>query len=543
MNIDTTATNLQVSQPPATRADVAGLLAAIQQMLGTADGQKPTGPATSFLQVLAGLLNPKLPDSPGDVGQTTPAVPISDPVPVHPRLEPGQLDRPVADAIFAMLGLQQAQAQGSTAPVGAKSPADLIAAAKEKFERDSKEGPAEIEVTPQTSPFIPNPLLFPMNQLPADFKAGHPKLAEALPLLTSPGTAQQKSTMPAASVALPTANGPLTEHLPTNPIEGTIAGSLADPAIETAKTPNPAVGELAQPAEQPPVQDASSAVPAMNPAQSALVKPFESNDSQKHWGWDMPPSAPGGNETNEESKPAAATASHSSLAASHLAESTFASTSEKNAITQGFTQVLSQIDTQVVAAESQASTNAGLPNDKTERNHEKAQVVDVTAAGVGESALVSQISSSQSLQAVSDPVPLQSLSHRVEQMVMHRLDNPGSNHDSVVLRLDPPELGRVNVHVSVANDIVSIRLVASDEGAKQVIERQLSDLQQSLSDQGVALNSCQVDCDAGGRQSFDRSPYHQMLQDDSVPATIRRHSAFPARSLQPVSTTLLNYVA
>jgi flagellar hook-length control protein FliK len=98
-------------------------------------------------------------------------------------------------------------------------------------------------------------------------------------------------------------------------------------------------------------------------------------------------------------------------------------------------------------------------------------------------------------------VDAHSLAHHLESMVMQRLDQPEStDKSSVVLRLDPPELGRVNVHMSVTNDVVSIRMVTTDDAARQVIERQLSQLQQSLTDKGIAFQDFQVQTGGGSQQ-------------------------------------------
>ena len=117
---------------------------------------------------------------------------------------------------------------------------------------------------------------------------------------------------------------------------------------------------------------------------------------------------------------------------------------------------------------------------------------------------------------ITSPVSIPSFVHRMTEMIQQRLDRPGeSDQSSVVLRLDPPELGRLNVHLSVSNDVVSIRMVASEEAARQVIERQLGDLQQSLTNQGVSFTPCQVDCQGQdqGQNSSGQSPFQQSPDD------------------------------
>ncbi len=61
------------------------------------------------------------------------------------------------------------------------------------------------------------------------------------------------------------------------------------------------------------------------------------------------------------------------------------------------------------------------------------------------------------------------------------------------LRLDPPELGMVRVHLRMTEDSVSVRFIAGDEAVTRILESQLPDLRQSLAERGLAF----VHCDAG----------------------------------------------
>jgi flagellar hook-length control protein FliK len=147
----------------------------------------------------------------------------------------------------------------------------------------------------------------------------------------------------------------------------------------------------------------------------------------------------------------------------------------------------------------------------------------------------------------SAPVPISSLPHHVEEMVMQRVSQPDSaGQSSVVLRLDPPELGKLSVHLSVTNDVVSIRMVAADPAAQQALERQLGNLQQSLANHGVSLDQCQVDCSTSGNPSFEQGqPQRSIHQDaDSIPLSGRKTSLFAMGSpASPRGRAQLDYVA
>jgi hypothetical protein len=163
---------------------------------------------------------------------------------------------------------------------------------------------------------------------------------------------------------------------------------------------------------------------------------------------------------------------------------------------------------------------------------------ETTVLGQGSGVFVDQRDSTPSLTP-------RSFSERVDAIVMQHLQSPESaEQTSMVLRLDPPELGRVQVHLSMIDDVVSIRMVASSEGARQVIERQLNDLQQSLTDHGVAFADFQVDCRSSGHQSSDREMGKWTEpESDSVPSAGRRGLAAKAEIVRMASRSQLDYVA
>ncbi|MEI8380525.1 MAG: flagellar hook-length control protein FliK [Planctomycetota bacterium] len=150
------------------------------------------------------------------------------------------------------------------------------------------------------------------------------------------------------------------------------------------------------------------------------------------------------------------------------------------------------------------------------------------------------------LDSAAVPVPMESFVHRMTEIVQQRLEgSPEADKSSVVLRLDPPDLGRLNVHLSISNDVVSIRMVATDEAARQAIERQLGNLHQSLDSQGVAFTPCQVECQTQGQNSSNQAPFHQGPDDVlSVPFGQTRNP-LTAASVQAYarSRSALDYVA
>lgn len=66
----------------------------------------------------------------------------------------------------------------------------------------------------------------------------------------------------------------------------------------------------------------------------------------------------------------------------------------------------------------------------------------------------------------------------------------------IVLHLDPPELGRIRIHLSASEGAVAGRMVVQDETVRAIVESQFGELRQRLTDAGVNLGRFDL---AGGR--------------------------------------------
>jgi plasmid stabilization system protein ParE len=75
------------------------------------------------------------------------------------------------------------------------------------------------------------------------------------------------------------------------------------------------------------------------------------------------------------------------------------------------------------------------------------------------------------------------------------------------MRLEPPELGTVRVHLTATEHAVSARVVVASEAVQQVVESQLSSLRQSLADAGMSLE--RFDISHGGQESRHEQSYHE----------------------------------
>lgn len=76
------------------------------------------------------------------------------------------------------------------------------------------------------------------------------------------------------------------------------------------------------------------------------------------------------------------------------------------------------------------------------------------------------------------------------------------------LRLDPPELGPVRIHLSATESTITAHLVVQDESTRHLIESQLNLLRQRLGEAGVSLGGFDVaqDRSGSGGRGWQREP-------------------------------------
>ncbi len=109
-----------------------------------------------------------------------------------------------------------------------------------------------------------------------------------------------------------------------------------------------------------------------------------------------------------------------------------------------------------------------------------------------------------------------------------------NNRTMFHMRLEPPELGTLQVHLMSTEQAVSIRMVAADEVARQIIATQVSELQKSLEELGLTVQqfdvtvgdgTSQADHDAAGTPVVFTS---NSAATDGSPQAARRTSRNPS---------------
>lgn len=95
-----------------------------------------------------------------------------------------------------------------------------------------------------------------------------------------------------------------------------------------------------------------------------------------------------------------------------------------------------------------------------------------------------------------------SVSRQISTAVVDRLGDASAEGPTTVrIRLEQEELGTIDLHLSVRDGVVSIRIVAADQLTQQLINGQMDDLRQSLAQRGVNFGDMQVSSESGEQQS------------------------------------------
>jgi flagellar hook-length control protein FliK len=79
-------------------------------------------------------------------------------------------------------------------------------------------------------------------------------------------------------------------------------------------------------------------------------------------------------------------------------------------------------------------------------------------------------------------------------------DEPNEEPTSVLIQLDQLELGRIDLYLSIRNNIVSVRIKTKDSRTKRIIEDQMENLRESLTDNGVTCGQFLVAGDTDDQQ-------------------------------------------
>ena len=171
-------------------------------------------------------------------------------------------------------------------------------------------------------------------------------------------------------------------------------------------------------------------------------------------------------------------------------------------------ELLNQTNEQVLAPTQKAATVATVPSISSATSFTNAENI---RASVLQEHLVdvvnTQIAKEQNqAQKIASPGPIEVISinrkdfsNAVKEKVMVMVNQKLQQID---IRLDPPELGNMQVRVNLQNEQAAVSFVVQNQQAKEELEQNLPKLREMLSDSGVDVGDANVSQQEGSAEDF-----------------------------------------
>ena len=127
--------------------------------------------------------------------------------------------------------------------------------------------------------------------------------------------------------------------------------------------------------------------------------------------------------------------------------------------------------------------------------------------------------------------PVPPLGEQVRVQIHDNLDQVRqTGRADLRMDLQPPELGRMRLHLTLQDDNLHIRLTVQDEGVKRLLDQQLEPLRVHFSEMGVSIGQFDVRSDGG-------SAYQNPEQNAGLPTKINKTAPAVRRSYMPAASS------
>ncbi len=202
--------------------------------------------------------------------------------------------------------------------------------------------------------------------------------------------------------------------------------------------------------------------------------------------------------TDKAAMPESLTAGNQNAAA--ISMSQMASTSEQNKAVMGASLAAS------------ALKSVANQQDKNEPQHGLAGQIQAAAGQQGVAAQQqARVDAAQQAQ-----LPLQLTKEMANDQVAEKVQMMMSkNLKNLDIRLDPPELGRMQIRMTMNNDIANVHFTVANSQARDLIEQTLPRLREMLAQQGMQLADSSVQQQSGGQQQRQYAASEQQGQGTS----------------------------
>ncbi|CAE6897567.1 Flagellar hook-length control protein [Vibrio sp. B1REV9] len=159
-----------------------------------------------------------------------------------------------------------------------------------------------------------------------------------------------------------------------------------------------------------------------------------------------------------------------------------------------------------------ALKSAANQQDKNEPQHGLAGQIQAAAGQQGVAAQQqARVDAAQQAQ-----LPLQLTKEMANDQVAEKVQMMMSkNLKNLDIRLDPPELGRMQIRMTMNNDIANVHFTVANSQARDLIEQTLPRLREMLAQQGMQLADSSVQQQSGGQQQRQYAASEQQGQGTS----------------------------
>jgi hypothetical protein len=126
--------------------------------------------------------------------------------------------------------------------------------------------------------------------------------------------------------------------------------------------------------------------------------------------------------------------------------------------------------------------------------------------------------------AASEPVSPANIAESLRERIAEQLPTlRETGRAEVQMNLHPPELGRIQIHLTMHDGNMSVQMTVQDDTVKRLLDQQLEPLRVRLNELGVGIGQFDIRRDGGSANpQFEQDP-----EDAAAQALIRRRQGAP----------------
>ncbi|MDE1355910.1 flagellar hook-length control protein FliK [Vibrio aestuarianus] len=169
-----------------------------------------------------------------------------------------------------------------------------------------------------------------------------------------------------------------------------------------------------------------------------------------------------------------------------------------------------------------AKALAGLGDSGTAQEHKDSSLAHQISTAAGQQGITSAQNRAENLQQAAPQPPLHLNKEMASDQMAERVQMMMSkNLKHVDIRLDPPELGRLQIRMNMNGDGATVHFTVANHQARDAIEQSMPRLREMLAQQGVQLGDTSVQQQNAGQQ---QSRYAS--SDDGQPGQLSRNENY-----------------